>query len=91
MKLFKTVDDRLSALGYAKVEDTQNIVLYIKQEVNPSYAHEVALLHKASGRHILQSYDPKLGDDKGIGNTCSGLTYTELRLFAKKMRQKGWT
>lgn len=23
-----------------------------------------------SGRHILQSYDPYLGDNEGIGNTC---------------------
>ena len=40
--------------------------------------------------HILQSYDPDLTDTKGIGSTCVGLTYQELKLFAKKMKQTGW-
>ncbi len=36
---------------------------------------------------ILQSYDPELGDSKGIGNTCVGLTGYEMKLFVKKMKQ----
>jgi hypothetical protein len=49
----------------------------------------VTLLHKNSGKHILQSYDPALYDAKAIGNTSVGLTYKELTLFAKKMKQIG--
>lgn len=91
MNLFKTIDQRLADLGYTKKEDTEYVVVYSKEEQNPHYTHEVVLSHKRSGRHILQSYDPNLGDPKGIGNTCCGLTYKELKLFVKKMKQKGWT
>lgn len=91
MSLFKTIDQRLADLGYTKKEDTEYVVVYSKEEQNPHYTREVVLSHKRSGRHILQSYDPNLGDSKGIGNTCSGLTYKELKLFMKKMKQKGWT
>ena len=48
------------------------------------------LLHKLSGRHIVQSYDPYLMDEQNIGNTCVGLTMYEMKLCIKKMKQMGW-
>lgn len=85
--MFKSVDDKLEALGFAKEENEFGV--YYERQCN-GYVQQVTILHKANGRHILQSYDPELMDAKKIGNTCVGLTYTELRLFAKKMKQLGW-
>lgn len=48
------------------------------------------MLHKHSGKHILQSYDPNLFDNKTIGNTCVGLTMYEIKLCFKKMKEMGW-
>ena len=52
-----------------------------------NYKNKYNMEFKKSGRHILQSYDPDLGDDKGIGNTCVGLTGYEMKLFLKKMKR----
>lgn len=57
-------------------EKIRNIILHKKLSLNT----------KKSGRNILQSYDPDLGDGEGIGNTCVGLTGYEMKLFLKKMK-----
>ncbi len=64
-------------MGVSMREKTRNIILHKKFSLDT----------KKSGRHILQSYDPELGDSKGIGNTCVGLTGYEMKLFIKKMKQ----
>lgn len=89
MKLFKTVDDKLAKLGFKKDEEASSkyITRYKRYIKLYGYNQIVDIIHKASGRHILQSYDPNLGDNESIGNTCIGLTYTELKLFTKKMAQ----
>lgn len=87
MKLFKTVDEKLAAIGFAKVEEDKYRCSYERKDKKYRYAQKVEILHKKSGRHILQSYDPDLGDDKGIGNTCVGLTGYEMNLFLKKMKE----
>ena len=86
MKLFKTVDEKLAELGFVR-EDKDGICTYHRKE--RGYTQKVVLMHKNSGKHILQSYDPDLGDAKGIGNTCVGLTGYEMKLFVKKMKQLG--
>jgi len=78
-------DAKLAKLGFEKVREDKYGAEYIK-DCN-GYIQTVAILHKASGRHILQSYDSHLTDERGIGCTNVGLTYTELRVFAKKMRE----
>ena len=82
------IDKKLAKLGFEFDEFLTNGGAVYKRK-NGVYTHEVVLMHKQNGRHILQSYDPDLLDECGIGNACVGLTYTELRLFAKKMKQLG--
>lgn len=53
------------------------------------YTQCVDLSHKKSGKHIIQSYDKNLMDNKKIGNICVGLTYYEMKLFMKKMKKIG--
>lgn len=89
MKIFKTVDDRISELGFTKEMENKFGVTYTREIKEYGYIQVVDILHKASGRHILQSYDRNMMDEKKIGNTCVGLTYTELRLFSKKMAKIG--
>ena len=82
------IDKKLAKLGFEFDEFLTNGGAVYKRK-RDGYTQEVVLMHKQNGRHILQSYDPDLMDAKGIGNTGVGLTYTELRLFAKKMKQLG--
>ena len=73
-------------MGVYIKEKIRNIILHKKLSLN-TITQKVVIEHKKSGRHILQSYDPDLGDDKGIGNTCVGLTGYEMKLFLKKMKR----
>jgi hypothetical protein len=88
MKLFKSVDEKLLEIGFVKEVDDDYCVSYVRKKY--AYTQCLDILHKANGLHIIQSYDRDLIDAKLIGNTCVGLTYYEMKLAMKKMRQKGW-
>lgn len=90
MKLFKTADEKLADIGFTKVSDNDYYVSYEREMPDYNYTHCLAVLYKASGRHLVQSYDKTSFDEKGIGNLCVGLTYYETKLIMKKMREKGW-
>ena len=89
MKLFKTVDDKLAAIGFVKIKEDKYGVRYKRKDDEHSFVQTVDIFHKASGRHLLHSYDAELTDQKMIGNTCVGLTGYEMKLFLKKMKQIG--
>lgn len=90
MKLFKTVDEKFAEIGFEKVEENEYGVTYKRKIEEHNFTQTLALLHKASGRHLIQSYDAELMDEKKIGNTCVGLTMYEAKLCVKKMKQMGW-
>lgn len=85
MKLFKTTDEKLSDIGFKKLSENKFGCEYERYVELYRYRHKVVILHKKSGKHIIQSYDPDLMDDKNIGCTCVGLTRYEMKLFLKKM------
>lgn len=87
MKLFKTVDEKLATIGFTKEKEDKYGCVYKRKDKKYNFTQKVVISHKKSGRHILQSYDPDLADNDGIGNTCVGLTGYELKLFIKKMKQ----
>lgn len=89
IKLFKNVDEKLADIGFKKVEENKHLCEYNRENNEFGYIQKVVISYKKSGRHILQSYDPKLFDDEGIGNTCVGLTGYEMKLFLKKMKKMG--
>ena len=90
-KLFKTTDEKLADIGFVKVEDDGYVVVYERYDEKYDYTQVLNILHKASGRHIVSSYDKDLFDEKKIGNCSVGLTYYEMKLITKKMKEKGWT
>ena len=89
MKLFKSVDEKLKEIGFVKIKEDKYGVRYERKNSKYNFTQSVDILHKASGRHLLQSYDAELTDQKIIGNTCVGLTGYEMKLFLKKMKQIG--
>ena len=90
MKLFKTVDERFAEIGFTKVSEDEHGATYHRVDKEYGYTQCLDLMRKASGRHIVQSYDTNLMDEKRIGNTCVGLTLYEMKLCVKKMKQLGW-
>lgn len=90
MKLFKTIDEKFAEIGFVKVKEDEYGAVYERKVFPYGYIQKLDLLHKASGRHIVQSYDPNLFDGKNIGCTCVGLSMYEMKLCMKKMKQMGW-
>lgn len=85
----KNVDEKLADIGFKKIEENKHFCAYSRECNEFGYIQKVDIYYKKSGQHILQSYDPKLFDDKGIGNTCVGLTGYEMKLFLKKNEKDG--
>lgn len=90
MNLFKTVDEKFEDIGFVKLKEDKYGVTYKRKNSKYNYIQTLALLHKASGRHLIQSYDADFMDEKKIGNTCVGLTMYEAKLCINKMKQMGW-
>jgi len=78
--LLQNIDKMFEEIGFIKVKENKYGVTYERDNVEYNYTQVLAILHKASGRHIIQSYDKDLFDTKGIGNTCVGLSYYEMKL-----------
>lgn len=90
MKIFKNIDKKFKDIGFKKIEDDKYAVIYERDNSEYAYTQVLAINHKKSGRHIVQSYDKGLFDEKLTGNICVGLTYYEMKLVLKKMKQKKW-
>ena len=88
MKLFKKVDEKFEQIGFKKTNDDKYTVEYEKEIKEYGYIHKISLCHKASGNHIIQSYE-KSSDREKFSNMV-GLTPYEAKLCIKKMKQKGW-
>ena len=50
------IDKAMRKLGYFKTKENEFGVYYVKREPE-GYNHVVCVDHKASGKHIMQSYD----------------------------------
>lgn len=90
MKLFKTVDEKFKEIGFTKVIDDDYGATYERKDGQYNYTQVLDIRNKANGRHIVQSYDKHLMDKGLTGNICVGLTYYEIKLALKKMKEKGW-
>lgn len=83
MKLFKSVDEKLSEIGFEKFYESDSGADYEKYIEARNFAHKVSIERKGNGKHLLWSYDPD------VGNIGIGLTGYEMKLFLKKMKQMG--
>lgn len=90
MKLFKTTDEKIKDLGFIKEKEDRYGARYFRADKGSGFNHVVELMHKSNTCSICQSYDKDLTDERKIGNTCVGLSYREMKLFTKKMKELGF-
>lgn len=88
--MFKSVDKKFEKIGFIKVSEDKYGARYERKDEDFNFTQVLTILHKSSGRHIVQSYDKDLMDSKMVGNTCVGLSYYEMKLALKKMKQLGY-
>lgn len=89
MRLFKSVDERLSDIGFVKTGESKQFgATYERINNEYGYVQCFDLLHKANGRHLIQSYQKDINSDKF--NNSVGLSIYETKLALKKMKQLGY-
>lgn len=89
IRIFKSVDEKLSDIGFTKVKDDEYGVDYERTVDEYGFVHKVSIGRKKSGRHSLQSYDPNTYLESCLGCAGVGLTGYEMKLFIKKMKKIG--
>lgn len=86
--MFKNVDKKLAEIGFVKIKEDQYGASYERNMEQYHYVQSLDLLHKASGKHIIQSSQKGVNSD-GLNNMV-GLTMYETKLALKKMKKMGW-
>ena len=86
MKLFKSIDEKFEAIGFKKIEESDDIVVYERQ--TPLYVQVLELCRWGKGQNMIFSIQQGVNSD-GFNNNV-GLTVYEAHLASKKMKQKGW-
>ena len=88
--MFKVADKKLMEVGFTKTSEDAYGVFYEREDKEYKYIQVIAILHKKSGRHIVQSYDKNLFDTRNIGCTNVGMSAYELQWCYRKMKELGW-
>lgn len=83
---YRTVDARLKALGYVKMEKFVGCVSFVKRMKGTGYLHYVKIEpNKNTGRLELESYyRPTGGDNQKV---AVGLGMLEIKLFTRLMEE----
>lgn len=84
MKIFKTIDEKIKDLGFAKEEENKHGVTYVRYNSLFDYTQVVELGRKSNPnkKWLLHSYQQGVNVD-GFNNNV-GLTAKEVKLFYKK-------
>lgn len=85
--LNKIVDNKLTKLGFVKTRETVYGVDYERVNDKYNYTQVLAIVHKQSGKHLIQSYQKDVNKDKL--NNMVGLTGYETLLILLKMKLIG--
>ena len=79
-------DERLQKAGFKKIEDTDDIVVYERQQ--PEFVQVLELGFREDGQHSILSYQKGVNVE-GYYNAV-GLTLQEAMMAVNMMIQKGW-
>lgn len=83
-----SADRGLAKLGFEKDFDLPYIVQYVRYNQKFNYHQIVEIVHKGSGRHLINSYQRDVNSE-GFNNSV-GLTGIEFKLLLRKMKSCGW-
>lgn len=82
------IDNKLLKLNLFKVMNNDTAVIYERYDERHNFTQVIAIEHKASGNHIIQSYEK--GCNKDGFNNVVGLTFEEIKLLNKKIKRLHW-
>jgi hypothetical protein len=84
----KIADKMFEKLGYTKVEGSDFDIAYEKTDHKFGFIHVIEFGHKASGNHLVHSYEKAVNTD-GFTNSV-GLTIPEIKAIKRKFKELKW-
>lgn len=85
---FKTTDDKLKDLGFKIMEDSKVCTTYERYNRQFNYTQKVDVALKKEAKGMVISYDVSHEHLNDIYYDSVGLTYKEMVLFTKKLKEK---
>lgn len=84
MRWFKTIDQKINALGFEKESESNLMVTYTRYNSQFKYTQVIELGRKSNPtkKWLLHSYEQRVNSE-GLNNNV-GLTAREVKLFYKK-------
>lgn len=84
----KSVENKIKKLGFKITNKDKLIVQFKRENKQFNYIHGVDIVHKKSGKHIIQSFQ----NDSPISefDYMVGLTFEETELFLKYAKKLKW-
>lgn len=86
------INKLMEKYGYALIRENKYGVYYLKREPQ-GYDHVVCVLHKASGKHIMQSYDAEvkngMNEDAGVEIPVLLLMWIKAKWLGVKYHWRG--
>lgn len=89
MKLFKSIDEQLSDIGFHEL-DTNKVGASYERQLNKWSTQRVDLIYKENNCHSIKSYviyNTSTGENKL--DSPQELSIQEMKLFLKKMKELG--
>lgn len=85
---FKSINQKIKELGFEKTYESNFVIEFQRENKQFNYIHEVGIIHKQSGNHLIQSYQK---DSQNVEfDVMVGLTFYEIELFLKYAKKLKW-
>lgn len=85
--MLKIADRKLEEIGFEKVEESDGLVTYERENEEFNFIQRLEICEKESGYHLVWSY-VKETNSEGFNNVV-GLTAYEMKLALRKMKEIG--
>lgn len=86
----KSIENKIKKLGYKKTYDEDKIIEFQMEDKQFHFIHEVSIIHKQSGKHLIQSYQKGTPKGENFWSPMVGLTFEETELFLKYAKKLKW-
>lgn len=83
--MYTKLDTKIESLGFVKLENEEPEDEFGASYRREKYTQRVDILRIPEGNHIVTSYEEKMNSEDR--NNVIGLTYEEMVLFAKKLKE----
>lgn len=86
----KSIENKLKELGFNKVYESDLVVQFERWDDQFKYTNGVDLVHKQSGKHLIQSFEKGKNTLNDLDSIMVGIEFKHLKLFMKYFKKLKW-